>query len=183
MPPVIRALCVLLLAPLLGAPAERLPTPDPLRAAGWQKGGWPGIRPANFEALPDGGLRITGVGQGSFVWRTVTKADACLYWRWRVDHGPPPTPLDRKGGDDRAIAITVGFDGWPPDAGFFQKAQFTMAQAMAGDHRLPRSAISYSWGHRAGTTPLCQPLHAGLCPCFCPAPCRYPTPAMVRRKN
>ena len=146
MSPFIRALCVLLLAPLLGAPAERLPTPDPLRSAGWQKGGWPGIRPANFEVLPDGGLRITGVGQGSFVWRSVAQADSCLYWRWRVDHGPPATPLDRKGGDDRAIAITVGFDGWPPDAGFFQKAQFTMAQAMAGDHRLPRSAISYTWG-------------------------------------
>ena len=46
MPPLARALLVLLLAPLLGAPAERLPTPDPLRAAGWQKGGWPGIKPA-----------------------------------------------------------------------------------------------------------------------------------------
>jgi hypothetical protein len=146
MPPLIRALCVLLLAPLLGAPAERLPTPDPLRAAGWQKGGWPGIKPAIFEALPDGGLRITGVGQGSFVWRTVAQADACLYWRWRVDQGPPPTPLNRKGGDDRAIAITVGFDGWPPDVGIFQKAQHAMAQAMAGDHRLPRSMIAYVWG-------------------------------------
>jgi hypothetical protein len=146
MPPFLRALCVLMLAPLLGAPAERLATPDPLRAAGWQKGGWPGISPAQFEALPDGGLRITGQGQGSFVWRNVSSSDGCLYWRWRVDHGPPPTPLDRKGGDDRAIAITIGFDGWPPDAGFFQKAQHTMAQAMAGDHRLPRSAVSYAWG-------------------------------------
>ena len=66
MPPFARALLVLILAPLLGAPAERLPTPDPLRAAGWQKGGWPGIKPAQFEALPDGGLRITGGGAGEF---------------------------------------------------------------------------------------------------------------------
>ena len=79
MPPLARALLVLLLAPLLGAPAERLPTPDPLRAAGWQKGGWSGIKPATFEALPDGGLRITGMGQASFVWRSVPQADACLY--------------------------------------------------------------------------------------------------------
>jgi hypothetical protein len=146
MPPLARALCVLLLAPLLGAPAERLPTPDPLRAAGWQKGGWHGIKPAQFEALPNGGLRITGAGQGSFVWRSVTEADACLYWRWRVDQGPPPTPLDRKGGDDRAIALTIGFDGWPPEAGFLQKAQHGVAQAMAGDHRLPRSMLVYAWG-------------------------------------
>ena len=146
MPRRLRVLLTVLLAPLLGAPAERLPTPDPLRAAGWHKGGWPGIKPANFEALQDGGLHIMGMGQGSFVWRSVSKADACLYWRWRVDQGPPPTPLDRKGGDDRAIAITVGFDGWPPDVGFFQKAQFAMAQAIAGDHRLPRSMVAYVWG-------------------------------------
>jgi hypothetical protein len=163
MPPLIRALMVLLLAPLLGAPAERLPTPDPLRAAGWQKGGWSGIKPATFEALPDGGLRITGLGQASFVWRTVTRAEACLYWRWRVDQGPPPTPLDRKGGDDRAIALTIGFDGWPTEANFFQKAQFTMAQALAGDHRLPRSMISYTWGGTGQEArPFTNPYMAGL---------------------
>jgi hypothetical protein len=160
---VLRALCVLLLAPLLGAPAERLPTPDPLRAAGWQKGGWPGISPAQFEALPDSGLRITGLGQGSFVWRNVSSSDGCLYWRWRVDHGPPPTPLDRKGGDDRAIAITIGFDGWPPDTGFFQKAQHTMAQAMAGDHRLPRSMLVYVWGGTGQEPrPFASPYVSGL---------------------
>ena len=49
MPPLARALLVLLLAPLLGAQAERLPTPDPLRAAGWQMGGWRGIKPAQFK--------------------------------------------------------------------------------------------------------------------------------------
>jgi hypothetical protein len=42
--------------------------------------------------------------------------------------------------------VTIGFDGWPPDAGFFQKTQYAMAQAMAGDHRLPRSMIAYVWG-------------------------------------
>jgi hypothetical protein len=163
MPPLARALLVLLLAPLLGAPAERLPTPDPLRAAGWQKGGWRGINPATFEALPDGGLRITGMGQAGFVWRSVTQADACMYWRWRVDHGPPATPLDRKGGDDRAIAITVGFDGWPPEASFLQRAQHTLAQTMAGDHRLPRSVISYTWGGTGQEArPFSSPYMIGL---------------------
>lgn len=141
-----RALAVLLVAPLIGAPAERLPTPDPLRLAGWTKGGWTGIEPALFEALPDGGLRVTASGQGSFVWRTVDQGGDCLFWRWRVDAGPPPTPLDRRGGDDRAIAITIGFDGWPPEAGFFQRAKHAVAQAVAGDHRLPRSMLVYAWG-------------------------------------
>ncbi|MFM7692015.1 MAG: DUF3047 domain-containing protein, partial [Alphaproteobacteria bacterium] len=60
-------------------------------------------------------------------------------------------------------AITVGFDGWPPDAGFFQKAQFTMAQAMAGDHRLPRSMIAYVWGGTGQEPrPFANPYVAGL---------------------
>lgn len=141
-----RALAVLLLAPLLGAPAERLPTPEPLRAAGWEKGGWSGIEPALFESIPDGGLRITGAGQASFVWRTIERGGDCLSWRWRVDQGPPATPLDRRGGDDRAIAITIGFDGWPADAGFMQRTKHALAQALAGDHRLPRSMVAYVWG-------------------------------------
>ena len=82
------------------------PSPDALRDAGWTKGGWSGIEPATFEALPEGGLRLTAQAQASFVWRPVDKGGECLSWRWRVDAGPPPTPLDRRGGDDRAIAIT-----------------------------------------------------------------------------
>lgn len=141
-----RALAVLLVAPLLGAPAERLPTSAALQAAGWTMGAWSGIEPAQFEALPDGGLRLTAQGTGSFVWRAVDRADECLYWRWRVDSGPPPTPLDHRGGDDRAIMITIGFDGWPPDAGVVQRTKHALAQVVAGDHRLPRSMLVYVWG-------------------------------------
>jgi len=130
-----RALAVLLLAPFIGAPAERLPTPDALRAAGWHKGGWSGIEPATFEALPEGGLRLSAQGQASFAWRTIDDPGTCLSWRWRVDAGPPPTPLDRRGGDDRAIAITIGFDGWPAESGFLQRAKHALAQVAAGDHR------------------------------------------------
>lgn len=146
MPRLARALTVLLAAPLLAAPAERLPTPDLLREAGWTKGAWSGIEPAVFEALPGGGLRITAMAQGSFVWRAVDQPGDCLSWRWRVDAGPTATPLDRRGGDDRAIAITVGFDGWPPEAGFLQRTKHAVAQVVAGDHRLPRSMLVYVWG-------------------------------------
>ena len=141
-----RVVALLMAAAFLAAPAERLPTPDALRDAGWAKGAWSGIEPARFEALPDGGLRIVAAGQGSFVWRAADPGGHCLSWRWRVDAGPPPTPLDRRGGDDRAIALTVGFDGWPPDAGFLQRTKHALAQAVAGDHRLPRSMIVYVWG-------------------------------------
>jgi hypothetical protein len=162
-----RALAVLLLAPFIGAPAERLPTSDALRDAGWTKGGWSGIEPATFEALPEGGLRLTAQAQASFVWRPVDKGGECLSWRWRVDAGPPPTPLDRRGGDDRAIAITVGFDGWPTEAGFVQRTKHALAQALAGDHRLPRSMLVYVWGGTGREArPFTNPYAHGLAEVF-----------------
>jgi hypothetical protein len=151
------------LAPLLGAAAVRLDTPPPLAAAGWSKGAWPGIPPALFELTETGGLRVSGRGQGSFVWRTVSGTAGCLAWRWRVDHGPPPTPLDRRGGDDRAIALAVGFDGWPPGVTVWQRAQHAMAQATAGNHRLPRSVLMFVWGGTGDEpVPFQSPYLAGL---------------------
>ncbi|MCS6892416.1 MAG: DUF3047 domain-containing protein [Rhodovarius sp.] len=119
---------------------------DGLAAAGWTHQPYAGIAPARFTALPDGGLRIEGEGVGSFVWRRVAGAAGCLSWRWRVDAGPPPTPLTRRGGDDRAISVAVGFDGFPPTVTAWQRAQHGIAQARAGSHRLPRSLLVYVWG-------------------------------------
>ncbi|HYF06070.1 MAG TPA: DUF3047 domain-containing protein [Acetobacteraceae bacterium] len=151
------------LAPLLGGAASRIETPSALSAAGWAKGQWHGIAPARFEPTPNGGLHILGQAQGSFVWRSVAGTAACLSWRWRVDQGPPPTPLDRRGGDDRAIAVAVGFDGWPPGVTAWQRAQHAMAQTIAGDHRLPRSVLIYVWGGTGREpAPFPSPYLAGI---------------------
>lgn len=151
------------LGPLLGGAASRVDTPAALAAAGWHKGAWSGIPPARFEPTENGGLRIQGRGQGSFVWRAVTGRAECLRWRWRVDQGPPPTPLDRRGGDDRAIAVSIGFDGWPPGVTLWQRTQHALAQASAGNHRLPRSVLIYVWGG-TGREPVlfASPYLAGL---------------------
>ncbi len=64
-----------------------------------------------------------------------------------MDHGPPPTDLTRRGGDDRALAVAVGFAGWPANASVWQRTQHAAAQARAGaSHRLPRSLLIYVWG-------------------------------------
>lgn len=132
----------------LAAPRPLRAQPDPaLAAQGWTHGEYDGIRPARFHALPDGGLRIEGEGAGSFVRRAVSGAPGCLSWRWRVDHGPPGTDLTRRGGDDRALAVAVGFVGWPAAASAWQRAQHAAAQAKVGAaHRLPRSVLIYVWG-------------------------------------
>jgi hypothetical protein len=121
-------------------------TPAEVEALGWRKMQWDGIRPAEFSATHTGGVRIEGQGQGSLVTRPASGAAGCLAWRWRVDAGPPATDLARRGGDDRAVAISIGFAGFGPSAGFATRTQHAVAQASAGERRLPRSVLSYVWG-------------------------------------
>ncbi len=140
------ALAVACAAPLLTAAISPGRTPPDLERLGWRKVEWQGISPATFSATLSGGVRVQGQGQGGFVYRPLQGPAACLTWRWRVDAGPPPTDLTRKGGDDRAISLTVGFVDYGPEAGFGARAQMAVAQAVAGEHRLPRSTLSYVWG-------------------------------------
>jgi hypothetical protein len=137
--------------------------PALLEAAGWRHAEWHGVPPARFRPLPGGGMAMEGQAQGSFVWREVRGQPACLTWRWRVEQGPPATDLTRKGGDDRALSIAVGFAGWPPRAGLWQRAQHALAQAAAGDHPLPKSVLLYVWGGTGQEpAPFVSPYLAGL---------------------
>ena len=140
------ALAVACAAPLLIAAISPGITPPDLERLGWRKVRWQGIEPPQFQVTPQGGVRVQGRGQAAFVHRPLPGQATCLAWRWRVDAGPPPTDLRRKGGDDRALALTVGFTDYGPNAGIAARAQMAMAQAVAGDHRLPRSTLSYVWG-------------------------------------
>jgi len=135
-----------LASPHLAVPGiARAATEAALAAAGWTHTEYDGIRPANFRGLPDG-VAIEGQGAGSFVWRRVQGAAACLTWRWRVEAAPPATDLTKRGGDDRAISMTVGFQGWPTRSTVWQRTQHAVAQVRAGSHTLPRSALMYTWG-------------------------------------
>jgi hypothetical protein len=158
------ALATAALAPLLTAAISPGRTPAEVEALGWRKLQWDGIRPAEFSATPTGGVRIEGQGQGSLVTRSLGGAATCLTWRWRVDAGPPGTDLARKGGDDRAVAISVGFSGFGPSAGFATRTQHAVAQASAGERRLPRSVLSYVWGGtgREGAGFFDSPWTAGI---------------------
>jgi hypothetical protein len=137
--------------------------PDPLEAAGWRHVEWHGVPPASFQPLPNGGIAVQAEAQGSFVWRRAQGMPACLGWRWRVDQGPPPTDLTQRGGDDRAISVSVGFSGWPPQVTLWQRTQHAMAQAAAGSHPLPRSVLTYVWGGTGREpAPFANPYLAGL---------------------
>jgi len=140
------AFAVLAAAPLLGGAASPGVTPPELEEQGWRKVVWTGLRPATFSMTPSRGIRVQAIGQGSLIARPMQGQPGCLTWRWRVDAGPPPTDLTRRGGDDRAIAISVGFAGFPPQANWALRTQHALAQASAGGVNLPRSALVYVWG-------------------------------------
>ncbi|NKC33140.1 DUF3047 domain-containing protein [Falsiroseomonas selenitidurans] len=147
--PALRILLLLALAPLLAAAIAPGRTAPELERLGWRKVLWQGIAPPAFTATPGDGVRVQGRGQAAFLYRPVQGQATCLAWRWRVDAGPPATDLARRGGDDRALAVAVGFTGFGPAAGFAARAQHGLAQAAAGDHVLPRSVLSYVWGGEA----------------------------------
>lgn len=128
---------------LVAAPAS---AQAPAADTGWQEGGWPGIARPRFETTPQGAVRVTGQGQGGFVWRWEHRPAECLTWRWRVDQGPPATRLDRRGGDDRALSVNIGFAGWPTRATMWQRTQHAMAVASANGRHLPRAALLFVWG-------------------------------------
>jgi hypothetical protein len=122
------------------------PPPPQGAATGWHEGGWSGIARARITPVGADAAVISARGQGGFVWRFERRPAECLSWRWRVDHGVPPTRLDRRGGDDRAISVTVGFAGWPERASTWQRTQHAMAQANSGGLPLPRAALVFVWG-------------------------------------
>ena len=157
-----RRLALVLLTAMLPAPAagERIA----LDRTGWFPGHWRGIPAAHWEHLPDGGLRVTARdGQGNFLWHRVRGQAACLTWRWRVDQGPPAARLDRRGGDDRAIGVFIGFDGWPPRVTPTQRAAHAAAQVAAGARPVPRSILAYVWGGTGEEPrPYESPYMAGL---------------------
>jgi len=134
---------LLIVMPVASADGQAAAAAD----AGWRPGQWNGIPPAHWVDLPGGGLRVTARdGQGSFMWRPARGSATCLTWRWRVDAGPPAARLDRRGGDDRAIGVFVGFDGWPPRVTLAQRTAHSSALALAGLRRVPRTVLAYVWG-------------------------------------
>lgn len=142
-----------MLGSLLVAPSPARAQADAaLLSQGWVHTPYDGIRPARFRPSGDG-IFVAGEGAGSFIYRRVDGVPGCLSWRWRVDLGPPPTDLTRRGGDDRAVSVAVGFAGWSPRATVWQRTQHAVAQARAGDKALPRSVLIYAWGG-TGQEPL-----------------------------
>ncbi len=71
-----------------------------------------------------------------------------LTWEWKVDSGPPATDLSVKGGDDRAIAIAVGYAYDSANASMGERMKRVVVEAAAGADA-PGRLLDMAWGGTA----------------------------------
>lgn len=122
---------------------------EELAGLGWRELVFRDKRPNRFAAAEGSGVRVEGGGAVSVLYRDLAGVDLAatpvLAWRWRVDAAPPPTDLARKGGDDRALAVYVGFAFDAARAGAVERGRWAVLRRLAG-RELPGRVLTYLWG-------------------------------------
>ena len=107
-----------------------------------------GKKANRFVGQPDGSIEVISSSSVSRLYRTLQvdlKATPELTWQWRVDEPVPPTDLTRKGEDDTALTIYVGFP-WDPDrASFTERLKRPLVEALAGEDA-PGRVLAYVFG-------------------------------------
>lgn len=130
------------------APAATIPAGPDLAAAGWREIEVRG-KPANrFVGHPDGSIEVVSSSSVSRLYRPIEvdlDATPVLRWRWRVDDPVPPTDLTRKGEDDTALTLYVGFTWDPGEASFMERLTRPLVEAYAGEDA-PGRVLAYVFG-------------------------------------
>ena len=139
------------MAAMLAAPALAAAPPahaTPLEAAGWKHLTFRKLAPTRFSPGADGAIDIVAERSSSILYRAVRVDPAAtpwLEWRWRVDAGVPATDLAKKGGDDRSLAVLVGFAFDRANATRGEATRHRLETMMAGSEP-PGVVIFYVWG-------------------------------------
>ena len=139
---------LLFTAVVWAVPVRAAPTPvvtsapAALQALGWQMLTFEGIPPTRFRRQADGAIVVEARSSSAVLFRRLAETDRghTLTWRWMVRQGLPPTPQDRKGADDRALAVHVWFGPRLGTSGLFK----TLAGALGFD--VPGRVLTYAWG-------------------------------------
>jgi hypothetical protein len=121
---------------------------SPLEAAGWKHLKFRKLTPTRFAPGADGSVAIEANRSSSILYRAVDIDPAAtpkLSWRWRVDQGVPATDLSKKGGDDRSLAVLVGFAFDRANATRGELARHRFESMMAGEAP-PGVVLFYVWG-------------------------------------
>ena len=123
------------------AAAERLP-------AGWSEIRFPFHRSNRFTEPEPGVVAVDGARASSILYTPVSidlAVTPVLAWNWRVEAGPPATDLSRRGDDDRALAVIVGFPYDPARATAREARQQRTARLFLGSGA-PGRSLYYVWG-------------------------------------
>jgi Protein of unknown function (DUF3047) len=130
------------------APALTFPAGPDLQATGWRELAVSGKPGNQFVGQPDGSIEVISSSSVSRLFRPLQidlAATPVLTWQWRVDEPVPPTDLTRKGEDDTALTLYVGFP-WDPDrASFTEWLTRPLVEAYVGDDA-PGRVLAYVWG-------------------------------------
>lgn len=104
-----------------------------------------------MQASPSGedGVRLEGEAAVTLAVKAFPAAwlspGTCLSWRWRVDAGPPAPQPNRRGDDDRAIALWVGFRAEAEAMTLAQRYAFGMIRFLSPVVDPPGFILAYSW--------------------------------------
>lgn len=145
-------LSALLACALSGAPALAACVTVAPGLPGWERLDFDDI-PSNTWREEGGALVASSSASASMLYaRTPATAAPVLSWRWRVDRAVPATDLTRKGGDDRSLALTVGFAYDPANASLGERMRRVMVETVAGADA-PGRIVDFVWGgaHPVGT--------------------------------
>jgi Protein of unknown function (DUF3047) len=159
------AIWLLLLVPVCAsaAPAVTIPGGPDLQAAGWRELEVSGKKANRFVGQPDGSIEIISSSSVSRLYRPLQvdlRATPELTWQWRVDKPVPPTDLTRKGEDDTALTIYVGFP-WDPDrASFTERLKRPLVEALAGKDA-PGRVLAYVFGGKQQRGQVVESPHLG----------------------
>lgn len=129
------------------APAPALAAGEP--PAGWRLYPLEGRAPLAATQSGEDGVHLVGTDAVSLIVRPYAawvSAETCLSWRWRVDAGPPPTDLTRRGEDDRAIALWVGFRADAESMTLAQRYAYGMVRFLSPVTDPPGFILAYTWG-------------------------------------
>ncbi len=135
-----------LLALLPAAPAEA-EVAAALAERGWEEIIFEDYTPNRWLAIP-GGVRVLSEGSVSIVFRPLAAelaATPVLRWRWRSEMAPLPADLTQSEGEDRALALYVGFPYQPERAGFWEQLKRLAMVAVQGEDA-PGRLLTYVWG-------------------------------------
>ncbi len=118
-----------------------------LAERGWEEIVFEDYAPNRWLAIP-GGVRVLSEDSVSIVFRPLAAelaATPMLRWRWRSETAPLPADLTRTEGEDRALALYVGFPYQPERAGFWEQLKRLAVVAVQGEGA-PGRTLTYVWG-------------------------------------